>query len=1286
MPYLGLKFHPRQIRSGGGTPEKAKEPTIWTPLWLSREILVAFSTLYVACAACLIALYHYAASQNGLPLTVSSSRYSWTYGPTALLTIILSFWRQVDYFHRASKPWQVLMDHQSPASHSVLLDYISPFIGSSFVKAVKLKHAKVAASILAVIILKAIILASTALFSTGLSEYQGFLAVNYTTTFDDSLMWSIYSPQDILATDYNAFYPNNVPVLQYQLSGPVWGYIASVNNATAGNTTEEDQDDWIHQDFTAQATSGNITSVSASVDIFVPKISCESAMVSLGQPLTDEFPADFDDSFIMGDYNIQDINYTLNSDTCTAKNVTASPCDSNQCVNGTSRRYTMHRIYCSSDSDSSGLPVGSDTDIRYAIVTADLENVLGYPDLDVARISRATAVVCKVEYGLEKANMTRTTAGDIIFSNETVRGSTRLLPNTTNEEFSDNLLINIRAAQGSLMVDSRLDYTTTTDVMFQLIVATMDIPENLDILLQPAALTQAVTAIFKGLSKEFARLLLVVPSSSQGLGYGTCSEERLHISLLPLVLIAVFFVVLAILSLLMLCMGRKRHDLYIAGSIASHAAILRNSPSLNIMLEHAGCYAKTDLKDIISGLQFRAENTAAGLSLEVMEDSTGRPQEKQQAQMIYWLPWTARSTAMLITFLLPVAAIVILELLQQLSDQRHGLLNLDASNFTTLSYVVRIAAALSAFIIATMFNNLDFTMAVFSPFSSLRKGGAKAPQALAFNALGMSPFLVFLKSLSVGQFGIVAANSAAFVGSFLAIVASGLWIEFNQVEIQRPATATLYNWDPSWLKNNSHTDDGGAGRALNIIRRAGASRPREIFDDFVAPKVSRPVLSSGENEVPSNMFNYTFEVTVLRPTLKCDVVPPDSITITTEFGSDLSPSVMQMQAEVSSDCVEAPAQGDRSNLNLTSQFMLQPGIQGSFSDLGSLITARGRSDCPSLRVTFSKIDWTNYRANVTSLLCEQGIEEVIANITYQGDPEAGMYDAEHPPVLAPNSTTRWRNSSTGSQTFEYTTGQFISDMRYAPYLLNVRPGADQVDNFFSDMINVTLKVSPDDLAGPDNVENLIQAVTHEYKDYMKMLIDFNFRPHETAWASGLAGYQPNTTTASSVSTITGTAVQRVNRLGIHRPSKIILQALLALMTILGLAARALVRLRGILPRNPCSIASTMAFLAGSRLCDPDSGLIPRRAEFMSKRVLARELDDSAFGLGWWTGPAAAADSSPEDSGKSTPEDDGGGTGLRFGIDVGQPSSLGFSDGGYRRFRKRLRRGDVSAGNNGLAED
>lgn len=116
----------------------------WTPVWLRRCTLIAFAALFAVLAAALVVLWFANKHQNGFSTTLGTNHYAWTYGPTAILVIVLSLWRQVEYHCKLLQPWQELRKGSAEAERSMLLDYLSPLQVTSFVRAVRYRHTLVA--------------------------------------------------------------------------------------------------------------------------------------------------------------------------------------------------------------------------------------------------------------------------------------------------------------------------------------------------------------------------------------------------------------------------------------------------------------------------------------------------------------------------------------------------------------------------------------------------------------------------------------------------------------------------------------------------------------------------------------------------------------------------------------------------------------------------------------------------------------------------------------------------------------------------------------------------------------------------------------------------------------------------------------------------------------------------------------------------------------------------------------------------------------------------------------
>lgn len=114
---------------------QSANPSAWRPLWLRKLVLLAFAALFILLAISLGIIKYFVAQRNGLSLSFTDNHYLLTYGPTMLLTCVVSLWRRVNCCSMVSQPWHDLSS-SSPqdAAKTVLLDYLWPLQFSSFIK------------------------------------------------------------------------------------------------------------------------------------------------------------------------------------------------------------------------------------------------------------------------------------------------------------------------------------------------------------------------------------------------------------------------------------------------------------------------------------------------------------------------------------------------------------------------------------------------------------------------------------------------------------------------------------------------------------------------------------------------------------------------------------------------------------------------------------------------------------------------------------------------------------------------------------------------------------------------------------------------------------------------------------------------------------------------------------------------------------------------------------------------------------------------------------------------
>ncbi|EXK80968.1 hypothetical protein FOQG_14578 [Fusarium oxysporum f. sp. raphani 54005] len=1264
----------------------ARRETVRLPFWLTKPALILFFSIFIACAVSLIALDRFMKAQHGLPLTISSSEYSWTYGPTALLVVILSLWRRIDYYYKSVQPWRELQSGPVPASRSVLLDYLSPLQLQSMYRAFRMGHYQVTATILSFFLLKVIILASTTLFVVQPAMHLEVVEIIYQDIFDASSAWK---------APYNATYvASSRPIFNGGSDKYVWKYLARLNDAVANDSSWSVNDGLVTQRFHPSASSMNLTSLKAPVGVFVPKITCEEAI-----PIADLYQP----------YSTW-IDYSWTSKTCSAGgNQRGYFCPDQKmgAINGTvcgnkPWTYTVHRVNCSRGISSAEETFSrnwtgdmGNYDIRYAITAAQYSI-----DMDVARenISLATklidstAIICKIGYGIVSANATYDLlSGNVMIATEDLGGKGKLVRNLTSYSLAEMLWTDLDASADALVADKDVPVRTNKDLddplvwrvdeaLFQLMAVQLGQRFKPGIFLEPGVLESTSITVMEGLLNEFARESLRVENRTRGTADGVVSEARLQTRTAVAWLIAAGFCVLGIICLLLLFLtSTSRWIPAFCGSIAGHAAILVNSPHLLSLLKDSGHSTEKVLVNKLCDTQFLAiKNSDGCFHIDMVGGSTLKREsatQKDGSNMKSWTPMTGSLAFVMLALASPVVAIGILELLQQLSDQRHGLLEMHNSDSTVVSYILRIASTGAVFGIATMFNSLEFTTATFAPYSALRAGSNRTDRTILFHLLSVSPFLVIYKSLRVGQIGSAASNLSSLLGSFLTIVVSGLWILTAPAIVERPSEVTVNNWQTSWL--SSAPDDGGAAVVLNLVRYGGVNTSSGIWKDLVLPGVDFAASGTSRSGGPHQSSNYTYAVGALRPFLNCSLIPSRNFAF--RVREETVPSGFRMQEATAYekyisthflapyDCGDVKSNGMANiSFGLTvsgRESYISTTWVGQYLDLNTTAGASD-ADCPSVGILFGEAAGIGTQIwKLTALACSQGIEQIPVKVTYKGDLALRQINEDFPPAVERDKAWKWTNK-TKSTALGYKLDRFLT-ADLAPFPEDkMEPNTDtDYDSFFNHLIYGPNGMDKEDLVGSSQAKALIRLVERDYTEYMRNVIDLNFRAYKDTSRNDLSSADSSSDKKpSSVTTkVTGTASENVTRLAIHSTSKLILQVLLATMAVLGLLSYLLVKIGGTLPRNPCSIASTMAFLAGSQLCDLDSGIIPRGAEYMTDGQLKEAFDGWVFSLGWWQKEEASVESEEPNDDASTLGDrdvpdeaqEGQRTPDRFGIDVGR---------------------------------
>ena len=99
----------------------------WSPFYLRPTTLLCYGSVLILLIVLLQTLLAASQRNQGLAPGQDDLRYLWTYGPTALMTVLTAFWARVEFQAQSVTPWIRMSDAQeeSDVKEALLLDYTS---------------------------------------------------------------------------------------------------------------------------------------------------------------------------------------------------------------------------------------------------------------------------------------------------------------------------------------------------------------------------------------------------------------------------------------------------------------------------------------------------------------------------------------------------------------------------------------------------------------------------------------------------------------------------------------------------------------------------------------------------------------------------------------------------------------------------------------------------------------------------------------------------------------------------------------------------------------------------------------------------------------------------------------------------------------------------------------------------------------------------------------------------------------------------------------------------------
>ncbi|KEF51769.1 uncharacterized protein A1O9_12106 [Exophiala aquamarina CBS 119918] len=1192
---------------------------LWLPLSLTRVSLLVFVIVLISLLIALGVLKYRADQDRGLTI-ITSNHYTWTYGPTAILVLVTAYWRLVDYNCKALTPWAELAKGPANADRSLLLDYVSPFLGLTVVTSARRGHFSVSSTGLGFLLSKLVTIASTGLFfpaevpsdpvQVQLSQATRFNNITNFTGFHDPGVWPFYTAYAILEKGY--------PLSEGADNAHVYETFRPMNDTSASNAAYQ---------------------VEASA--LVPHVACDPV----------EVDRILDDSGTTMVWRLQVRNgsgwvcpvsgATNDGISIVSLNIRDKYCPPRQLW------PSFAELRCTRDTPQSGsegypLFVGL-SDLRYTqnynfSLDGHIYGDLITPETYDLEVLKTTAMLCTVSH---TEQLTRLTYNMSSIQNPVQ--SAELLPTTANIslqnvpiDYLSSALNFASQSAGSTSAGNLFGptdpYTAFTEQPINTLltmVAEYAASNYAFMLDHPTDMAGAVQDVLHQMTIQVMKSTLVSPTNETFRGAEVAGQKiqlgsRLQVQKLSMITMIVGVFCMAISIILVMFFRPMTTHTINPTTLAAAAHALQNSPNVQAQLSGMVFSPPQHSHSEIRKSQWLGQGSLPTMvlhSISSAEESRELKEISLTTPIRYYRPFTLRKPFLWSTFLVPLLLIGILEYLQHLSDNRSdlGIVSLSANSITQ-SLVARYIPAVVALLVATMFNCLDANTAILSPFSTMVDREVSNDD-LSHTWLDRTPPMMIYQAIRRHQWGYSLTTLASVVGSALTIVISGLYTVENIPRSDSVSLITQDSWNMSFHQGLS--TDNGTALVSSLIESANLSYPAFTFDELVFPNMA---LNSSNNALKRGGSGLVgAKVPALRAELDCTDIPFNLMNYSFSWNSHYGFSQISFSGHIPlpDNCQLGSAYGnesfvsmsmagggwwskDDSNVSYVGQVLdlhvgAWPGednhiIYEETGDSAAPNQPDNPPGCPSVLIFYGFLDGTNSTNNVwRSMLCDQKVQKLITDITLSL-PELKI-STEHPPVVdestmeylssGPNGETSfwWRTEPGISSSFRILNNSVVD-----PLLLeydDVVPSSTVVSSFFRGAMYGMTPFPLETLQQDDEKtkDRIFDHLHMFYRRYMAQYISANMRttedPSENTSRKRDGGTVNTPTVDGAYMPDTGTP-----RLMQARTPKIVLQAMLAFMIVCAGLALCVGTYHDLVPWNPCTIAGLLILFVGSRMCAP----------------------------------------------------------------------------------------------------
>ena len=675
-------------------------------------------------------------------------------------------------------------------------------------------------------------------------------------------------------------------------------------------------------------------------------------------------------------------------------------------------------------------------------------------------------------------------------------------------------------------------------------------------------------------------------------------------------------------------------------SILSAALVLKPSKVLNRILRHSAGCPEDQLAANLQRFTFtttlaKVTSSKRPFMISVNGSVADLPHAGRDSEMGWWKPLAAHRAVLFATVGTPLAIIAALELIQRKSDSNSGIASVSDAGSLSSKVLTRYLPALVMLLSASLFNSMEFTIAVLAPYNSMRRNSEASTNRKLSSILSLMPPHALWRAGRNRYWGALLATVAALLGSVLTIVSSGLYTIDFVPTISRMQIQTIDTFTTTW--SNSVLNDSSAAVLTSLSESLNLTYPRSTYEELALPG-----LQSTPSRVPSTpnaQSVLSIRLPSLRASLNCTALDSSQYNLTTSYNPAVGPgATIRAVSPLPSDCLLGGSGGNLTTIEFEQSFQFpftqksshvaklldlhvgpfDPVHELSEAELSPSTQIDNPPGCPSLGFLYGFVDVNDAsRSSASALICYQLMEELPTDVTLV---LPGLtIPLESPPTPDESKVKFFTSGPNGETAFEYRIQEHmdkeLSLFNQTEYDSS-STGTSTVDRFFQGVLFGKYPIPQAWLGEASRIDEVMSAIQGFYRRYMAQAISANMRVP---------------TLASEAQLVNGTMTVKHGDLRVkqNNTSKLALQILLGVMFVCGTLAVSFSTTREIMPYNPCTIAGVMALWAGSRLSGDSAGqgdaggldvpMLLERAEFMSDKELALSglLDGWSFRLGWW---------------------------------------------------------------------